>query len=428
MTDLTSSLLPALQTHRLPGLDLGEGLIYPNYAGHSILNIPSSVCSWLGVPQFGAGPLQEERLESLAMGAKRVLLILMDALGLLSFQRWLEEGHLPVWERLIREGLLVPLTSVVPSTTATALTSLWTGRSGSEHAITGYELFLKEYGLVANMILHAPMSFREDVGTLARAGFQPETFLPFPTLGSHLLAHGVKPYAFQHHSIARSGLSQMLFKEVDVNSFATSSDLWINLRELVNSRSAEKQFIWVYWGEVDHFAHRYGPLDERTRAEMITFSQTFERLLLDGLEPQARQGTLVLLAADHGQIYTPKSPHHDLRNHPGLVRRLHMLPTGENRLIYLYPKPNLSDEVREYISRFWPRQFNVLNSADLIRLGLFGPGEPASQLPDRLGDLVVMGRDTAYLWWGNKENPLLGRHGGLSPDEMLVPFVAVSLA
>ncbi len=427
MPDLTSNLIPALQAHRLPGLDLGEEFIYPNYAGHSILNIPSSVCAWLGASDFGVGPLQEESLAPLVKGVKRVILILMDALGLKSFQRWLAEGYLPIWQQLLLDGLLLPLTSVVPSTTSTALTSLWTGRSAAEHTIAGYELWLKEYGLVANMILHAPMSFRDDVGGLTRAGFQPETFLPFPTLGSHLSAQGVKPYAFQHYTIARSGLSQMLFKDVEVESFATSTDLWINLRELMNSRPTEKQFIWVYWGEVDHYSHRYGPANERSAAEFTTFSQTFERLLLKGLEPQARQDTLVLLAADHGQIFTPKSPHHDLRNHPGLVHRLHMLPTGENRLIYLFAKPNQRDEIREYFNRSWPRQFTLINSAELIRLGLFGPGKPASRLPDRLGDLVAISHDSSYLWWGNKDNPLLGRHGGLSPEEMLVPFVAVRL-
>lgn len=31
------------------------------------------------------------------------------------------------------------------------------------------------------------------------------------------------------------------------------------------------------------------------------------------------------------------------------------------------------------------------------------------------------------MWWSEKENLLIGRHGGLSADEMLVPFLAVRL-
>jgi hypothetical protein len=34
---------------------------------------------------------------------------------------------------------------------------------------------------------------------------------------------------------------------------------------------------------------------------------------------------------------------------------------------------------------------------------------------------------SAYLWWAPKENVLIGRHGGVSPEEMLVPFLAARL-
>jgi hypothetical protein len=39
----------------------------------------------------------------------------------------------------------------------------------------------------------------------------------------------------------------------------------------------------------------------------------------------------------------------------------------------------------------------------------------------------VAARNDAYLWWADKENPLIGRHGGLSADEMIVPLLSVEL-
>jgi hypothetical protein len=44
-----------------------------------------------------------------------------------------------------------------------------------------------------------------------------------------------------------------------------------------------------------------------------------------------------------------------------------------------------------------------------------------------MGDLTVIARENHFLWWGDEENPLLGRHGGLTPKEMLVPFLAFRL-
>jgi hypothetical protein len=272
------------------------------------------------------------------------------------------------------------------------------------------------------------MSFRNDTGSLSRAGFQPERFLNLPLFGTHLKAYGVQPYAFQHASIIRSGLSQMLMgQDVEARGFNTATDLWINLRELILGRPGERQYIWVYWSEVDHYSHQYGPNDERPAAEFSLFSQAFERLLLNQLGTQRSGETLVILTADHGQITTRKTPHYDLRNHPNLARRLHLLPTGENRLMYLYIRPGQSEAVREYYDRSWPRQFASLDPAFAVQSGLFGPGKPHPMLLDRLGDLIVYGRGDAYLWWANKDNPLIGRHGGLSPEEMLVPFLAVRL-
>jgi hypothetical protein len=105
-----------------------------------------------------------------------------------------------------------------------------------------------------------------------------------------------------------------------------------------------------------------------------------------------------------------------------------MQPTGENRLAYLFIRPGQIEAVREYIERTWSNQFAILESAYAIERGLFGSSAPSPRLAERLGDLIVVARGTAYWWWGQKENPLIGRHGGLTPDEMLVPLLAAPLA
>jgi hypothetical protein len=135
----------------------------------------------------------------------------------------------------------------------------------------------------------------------------------------------------------------------------------------------------------------------------------------------------LILTADHGQIDTPPDPYYDLRSHPNLLRRLHILPTGENRLAYLYIRPGQTEAVREYLERTWPNQFILVDSAYAAEAGLFGPGPHHPALLDRTGDIIAIARGGAYLWWHAKENLLMGRHGGLHPDEMLVPFLAARL-
>jgi hypothetical protein len=425
MPDLTPQLLPLLKTTRLSGFPDDPDWIYPRYADQSILGIPSAVCRFLGAPGLGAEALPASLLAPLGGGFRRVVLVLVDALALHRLRRWMTDGTAPRWIKLAEEGLLIPLTSVIPSTTTTALTTLWTGRSPAEHAVAGYELWLKEYGMVTNMIAHAPITFQNELGILAKAGFNPETFLaPTITLGTHLAAHGVKPFAFQQRTIARSGLSQMLFKDVDVQSFGTPADLWVNLRLLLESRPQERLYAWAYWGEVDHFSHFYGPDDERPAAEFSSFTHAFERQFLDRLSAAARRDTLVILTADHGALATPRFTHNELANHPDLVRGLHMLPSGEGRLPYLFPRPAHAERLREYIETAWPGKFWLIDAEKAVDAGLFGPGQPHKRLFDRLGDWIAIPRSNQYWWWADKENKLVGRHGGLHTEEMLVPFLA----
>ena len=427
MADLTPQLLPSLRQHRLPGLDLADGYVYPDYTGRSILNLPDSICTWLGAPGIGNRPLLPPLHNLLAGQVRRVILLLVDALSLHRLQRWMSDGTASVWTDLTANGALAPLTSIAPSTTSSALTSLWTGCSPAEHGIPGYEIWLREYGVVASMIAHAPISFNGDVGSLDRAGFKPEEFLNLPTLGTQLSAHGIKTYALQHRSITNSGLSQMFFKDVDVRGFHTLADLFINLRHVVEEQPHEKQFIWVYSGDLDTLSHFYGPDDERSQASFSCLSYAFEQFFLKRLSPSARRGTALILTADHGQVTTQFNQHYELNNHPELMRRLHILPTGENRMMYLYHRPGQVDAVREYFEHTFPNQFSFLDPSYAVGQGLFGMGVPNPRLLERLGDLIVAARGNAYLWWADRKNYLVGRHGGLTEEEMVVPFLATRL-
>lgn len=430
---LSQELLGKIANHQLPDLDLGEDFIPPKYADQSILNIPSSICKWLDIPSLGvpdleAGALCPEILLPPGNGIKRVILVLMDALALHRFQGWLENGDLPFWRDLLKDGQLAPLTSITPSTTCAAITSLWTGQSAASHGIVGYEMFIKRYGIVANMILHSPMAFTKgNVGSLENAGFKPDEFMNLPTLGTHLAKYGVMPYAFQHFNIAHSGLSQMFMHDVEIMPFGSPTDLWINLRQLIENNPNQKMYTWVYWGHVDGLSHHYHPDDKRVLAEFRSFSFAMEEFFLKPVQKSAIRDTLLILTADHGQVFTPHQSKYIFQNHPELNQMLHMKPTGENRLLYLYVRPGKTEAVRQYFNETWPGEFTLIRSETAIEGGLFGPGTLHPDLRARLGDLIAIPHGEAYLWWGENENFLRGRHGGLTSQEMLVPFLTVRL-
>jgi len=230
MTFTYKNQITSLASRQLSGFPAETGLLFPNYDGYCLSNLPAAVCSWLGAPPLGSAGLAGEYTANFHGDYEKVVFFLIDGMGLGFLERCLGNGDLsgrvPVWNQLAGNGDVFTLTSTSPSTTSSALTSLWTGVTPAEHGVVGYEMWLKEFGLVVNMVNHTPSAFPWDSTGMRRAGFHPERFLPVPTLGSYLALHGVSTRIFQHHTLTHSGLSSMLMEGVEIYPFLTLSEDW----------------------------------------------------------------------------------------------------------------------------------------------------------------------------------------------------------
>ena len=412
-----------INKNRFPSLNLPASLMHPWYQEGSLLNLPAAVAAKLGCDSLPHPALQSPFLQSLPE-LKQVILVLLDGLSYERFSSWIERTEL--FHRLSSDGFVMPLTSVVPSTTCTVLTTLWTGRSPAEHAVMGDELFLKEYGIVSNMISHSPIKMPGEKGVLYRAGFEPETAALHRNLGSILKESGISSYAFLNKHIRRSGLSRMHYADVLSTGFASLPEMWITLRTLAEKKDSKKRFIWCYYEGIDNMSHHRHPDKEFPRAEFEALMHSMQEYFLKPSDIRPGR-TLMLFTADHGQIATPDNSDFDLSNHPDLLQMLHLYPTGENRLTYLHVQPGKVESVREYFQKHWGDTFVVRASQEVLEQGLFGPGQPAPQTRSRIGDLTVISTSDNYLWWGDRSNPLEGRHGGLSASEMVVPLAGFVL-
>jgi len=427
MTDLSAQILPKIKEHRINKLPLSDDMTLPYYQGLSLVNIPGAVGRLLGSPDFAKPALDNVILDELGGPYQKVILLLVDALGYHLLQALMGAEKDLVWRKHFDRANFSPLTSIVPSTTASALTTLWTGEGAAAHGIIGYTMWAKEFSMVVNNILHAPVDAHSDVGGLERSGFDPHQFLNMPLLGTHLKDNGVASTAFMHRSITRSGLSVMQLEDVNLNPYVDEADLCISLADYVNSRVGMREYIYVYYSDVDTLMHRYSAQDARVALQFNAFSRMFEKAFLDKLSKSAAEDTLLILVADHGSMTTPKYPRFELANHPDLMDCLVMQPTCENRLAFLFIKPGRVGDVQDYFEQTWPQDFLLINPDAALEEGLFGEGPFKPEARERLGDLIAVAKGDAYLWWASKPNPMAGRHGGLSEREMLVPFYALPL-
>jgi hypothetical protein len=414
---------------RFAALHLPAEFVAPNYGGRSIVNVPASIVNLFG-GQLTTAPLVPELIEKLTTDVRRVVLVVVDALGYRRFCDTLNANPQNGFHALLRHGgQLTPLTSVFPSTTTAALTALWSGYSPAEHGFMGYQLFLRDYDVRANMIGFNPVATHKLGGEqLIAAGLEPEMFLAVPSLPQTLAALNVPVYGLIEQPFVKSALSRVQIRGIrEMHGFVTSSDMWIALRTWITERPAEKALFVVYWSAVDNIAHTYGPSSEAVLAEVNNLAYSFEREFLSLLPPGVRRGTLFLLTADHGQIDTPLNRTVRLRDHPELRNRLVMGLTGEARAAYLYCRNGEVEAVRRYFETQLGDKFFVLDSRAALDAGLFGPGKLAPETQYRIGDLIAVSRGPDILW--DRVDPPMerGRHGGLLPEEMLVPFIAARL-
>jgi hypothetical protein len=427
MPDLSSQILPKILQHKIEGLPLGDDFIMPHYEGLSLVNIPGTITKLLEAPEFGKPPLDEAIIDQLNGPYEKVVLLLVDAMDINLFQKMMSGEMDLFWGHHSDRAIYSPITSICPSTTASALSTLWTGEGPATHGIIGYEMWTKEFGMIINNIQHSPASARGDTGGLERSGFDPNEFIRKPLLGTHLRNNGVQPTTFIHSRIANSGLSMMHMEDVEVHTFVDEADLCISLADHINSRRGIREYIYVYYSDVDTLMHRFSANDARVSMQFEAFSSLFEKALMNNLSQTSAEDVLLITIADHGSIATPKNLRYDLANHPDLMDNFVMQPTCENRLAFFYIKPGKFEAVQNYFSDTWPDEFILLESDVALEQGLFGDRPFNKDIRDRVGNLVAVAKGDAYLWWAPKPNPMAGRHGGLSKEEMLVPFYALPL-
>jgi hypothetical protein len=394
-------------------------LVKPDYNGGSIANIPSTLAALLNAPPLaGLPPLRGELWEQYRP-ARRVIVLVLDAVNHQTFVQHF--GHPAAGQAQV-------ISSVFPSTTVAALASLWTGRAPAQHGLLGTRMWLRDYGLLAQMIsLKAACKGYAD--QLVNMGLKPESFLPSPNLAEHLAAAGIPTHDFIPRYLKESGLTQILHRGIPhIHPVINLTDALCKLRELLEAVPGQPLYAHLYHGDADSLAHFDGPATPAIAAELGLVTYLLRHELIDKLSPAAAQDTLLIITADHGQIYTPLERGIALHKHPELWQRLCMPPSGEPRAGYVFVRDGHKQAARDYIARELAYALDVIDTREAIEAELWGPAPHHPQLEARLGDMVILPRENYWLVDAFGEtHPFLGWHGGLSEEEMRVPLCGITL-
>jgi len=362
--------------------DQAERYVRPEYDGACITNLVPALLEWPDAPSW---------MPPAALAADQVVLLVLDGLGWCQLQD--HRDQLPVMSSL--EG--GPITTVAPSTTAAALTSIATGLPPGEHGVVGYRIRLEND--VVNML-----RWSTDRGD-ARGAHPPTVVQP------HEAFCGQRPAIVTRAEFSTTGFTQAHLAGARFHGYRVMSSLVAQVTELV--RGGEP-FVYAYYEGVDKVAHEYG-LGAYYRAELRS-ADTLVSWLLEDLPA----GTAVVIVADHGQVETGDNI---IEPHPTVLASTSM-QSGEGRFRWLHARPGRARALYEAARTHHDAHAWVRTRDEVIDEQWFGP-KVGDELAARLGDVCLVAKGTVAFHDPADTGPfrLIGRHGSLTAAEMLVPLL-----
>ena len=362
----------------------------PDFGGRCLTEV---VPALLGQLEPDRAPDRPPWLPVPLAGARQIVLLVLDGLG----ARQLEQrpGLAPV----LASGSGTTLTSVAPSTTAAALTSLTTGLPPAAHGTVGYRVAVGERILNVLTWRLAERDGRRDVPA--------RRFQPFPAFSG---ASSTPVVSRQEYGA--TGFTASHLGDAVLHGWYTSSGLAVEVRRAL---AAGEPFVYAYYDGVDRTAHARG-LGEHYDAEL----RSVDRLVGDVLEVLP-PGAALVVTADHGQVEVGGSV--EVLG-PEIMDGVVLL-SGEGRFRWLHTRPGAVEDVAAAARAAYGDVAWVRTYEEVVDAGWLG-GEPTPNVRARLGDVVLAPfTPTAFLDPADTgEQRLVSRHGSLTDDEMLVPLLA----
>ena len=357
----------------------------------------------------------------------KVVLFLIDGLGKNYLQKFNESNNF--LKTIDKIGADYFLTCQFPSTTANNVTTIHTGLPVAQHGV--YEWFYFE-PLVGDIIAPVLFSYAgdEDRETLQNK-VNPSGIYPTKTLYQKLNQYGVKCFVFQDKELTNTNYSKTLLKGAEVKGYGTLSNGFKTLAECINDEKGKAYYLF-YYSQIDKASHEYGPESKRANKEVRKLLKALEKLYVT--LNKSDENILFILTSDHGQISLDKEKNIYLNQEfleiEKYIKKSQdgnlLVPAGSPRDMFLYIEDEMLDEALNFLQDKLREKAVVCKTSYLIKKGYFGRKKISKALQSRLGNLAILPLENWTVWWYEKdafEVDTLGHHGGLSKDEMEIPFL-----
>lgn len=324
-------------------------------------------------------------------GARATVLVVLDGLG----RNQLDEriAITPVLSSM--DGTTI--TTVAPTTTATALTSLTTGLAPGEHGLIGYRIDMGD--TVLNTLRWG------DARGDRRLSHPPAVVQSCPPfLGARVPVVG-------RADLESSAFTEAHMAGVRAEGWKVPSSIAVTCGSLVASG---ENFVYAYYDGIDKVAHAYG-FGAHYDAEL----QFADRIVGDVLAA-VDSDTAVIVTADHGQVHVGDRI---VALDPAVAALVHH-QSGEGRFRWLHARKGRERDLQEACEAHADVAW-VVTREQAIDEQWFGPRVP-DHVVRRMGEVALVAREAVS--FDDPDEPsafsLVCRHGSMTPDEVFVPLLA----
>jgi len=402
------------------------GVPVPAYLGRSLPNLASTLAQLTapgGAEPAPLPPLVSEVDPFFGRRPERtVVVFLVDGLGWTALHESAARHPGGVAARWL--GRARPLTTVFPTTTTVALTSLSTGAAPGQHGVVGHRVYLPRFDAVVELLRMSPL------GVSAPETLVGPDWTPSVVSGvTSIFRRGVPAVAVSRDRYQGSGFTRLIYDGADFVAYATPGDFGLALAEIIG-RPHPPPVVFAYWDDLDVTEHLRGPLPELVDFEVDRVASLLE-FVGRRLEPSIAARTTLLLTGDHGQV--PMAPDHQLvaDRDTELLDLLARPPSGDRRATYFSARNGKRTALRNLLEARRSPESHLLEMPEVVEAGLYGPPPFHPELSDRLGDFLLLMPSpggVSYTVPGSRPrgHPMRGAHGGLEPAELLVPLISGS--
>ncbi len=364
-------------------------LIKPNFS-KNIINISSSLELFLN------GSTDKPTLKKLDKAIhgnyKNIVFIIFDGLGINPLKINLNKGA------FLRKKCQDSLTSVFPSTTTNATTSIITNKYPLEHGWFGWCLYFEEIKKVVDLFLATDSYTKEKIDS----SFVNEKL---PTIPFYKSNHS--PYIINRvvPSYFNDGILDNKYEFKDLETFF---DTIFSI-----CQKEGKQFIYAYNPEPDHTMHEYGVSSIFAKQAIVKINDYMEKLF------NQSKDTLFIISADHGQVDI--DGYENIYLDEEILKMIEWPFFLEARAMAVKLKDEYKHTFKRQFNHKYHHDFKIYDVKTLINHNYFGPLRNKEH-EKLLGDYIIIAKGHKMFRLNDYYNYHLGHHGSLT-KEMLVPLI-----